>query len=493
MATMRRVLPEGRLSYGMQLPVQSQSTMYAEGWEAGAGPADLAEIARTADRLGFAYVGGLRPCGHPAPARAARCAPSGTTRWPPSASWPASPSGSGCSAMSPSSDCGTRSSPPSSTPPSTRSAAAASSWAWAPGTCRGVRRRSARTSRGAGPSSTRRSTRCEAALGPEEFPEHHGKRYDFAGLGQRPRPAQCPRAAALGGRFVARRRAPGRATGRRLAAAGRSARAAARADRPAPTAARGGGRHRPRRDRRHRRTALCRRAVLARRPPHADGSRTPSPSRLRAYRAMGVAPDPGALPQQGGGRTHRPDDGVRHGRRPASRPVVVCAAQRTGARCLMSAPRSEFTRPAPPRPASAPRGGQPPHPDFTGGPDGQAGRRVRPHHRRRARAGRAGGPAVRGGGRPRSLSADVLDDQGQALAKEIGARPLSTSTSAGRTTGRRPPRTRGSSSAVSTAWSTTPASCASTNWSTPRWTSSCRIVQVNQVGVFLGIKPRVPR
>jgi probable F420-dependent oxidoreductase len=29
-----------------------------------------------------------------------------------------------------------------------------------------------------------------AALGPEEFPEHHGKLYDFEGLGQKPRPAQ---------------------------------------------------------------------------------------------------------------------------------------------------------------------------------------------------------------------------------------------------------------------------------------------------------------
>ena len=35
------VLPEGRLSYGMQLPVQSQSTIYAEPWEAGAGPRTL--------------------------------------------------------------------------------------------------------------------------------------------------------------------------------------------------------------------------------------------------------------------------------------------------------------------------------------------------------------------------------------------------------------------------------------------------------------------
>ncbi|TLQ45330.1 LLM class F420-dependent oxidoreductase [Streptomyces marianii] len=42
--------------YGMQLPVQSQSTIYAETWEAAAGPDDLVAIARTADRAGFAYV-----------------------------------------------------------------------------------------------------------------------------------------------------------------------------------------------------------------------------------------------------------------------------------------------------------------------------------------------------------------------------------------------------------------------------------------------------
>ncbi|MET9437880.1 LLM class F420-dependent oxidoreductase [Streptomyces sp. NPDC006551] len=42
--------------YGMQLPVQSQSTLYAEPWEAAAGPGDLVEIARTADRTGFHYI-----------------------------------------------------------------------------------------------------------------------------------------------------------------------------------------------------------------------------------------------------------------------------------------------------------------------------------------------------------------------------------------------------------------------------------------------------
>ncbi|MEU9113851.1 TIGR03619 family F420-dependent LLM class oxidoreductase [Streptomyces sp. NPDC048483] len=53
---MVRILPEGRLAYGIQLPVQSQSTIYAESWEAAAGPADLVEIARAADRHGFAYI-----------------------------------------------------------------------------------------------------------------------------------------------------------------------------------------------------------------------------------------------------------------------------------------------------------------------------------------------------------------------------------------------------------------------------------------------------
>jgi probable F420-dependent oxidoreductase len=40
----------------MQLPVQSQSTIYAEGWEADAGPAELVEVARACDAAGFLYV-----------------------------------------------------------------------------------------------------------------------------------------------------------------------------------------------------------------------------------------------------------------------------------------------------------------------------------------------------------------------------------------------------------------------------------------------------
>jgi alkanesulfonate monooxygenase SsuD/methylene tetrahydromethanopterin reductase-like flavin-dependent oxidoreductase (luciferase family) len=43
-------------AYGIQLPVQSLSTLYAEAWEASATPADLLAVALAADRLGFAYI-----------------------------------------------------------------------------------------------------------------------------------------------------------------------------------------------------------------------------------------------------------------------------------------------------------------------------------------------------------------------------------------------------------------------------------------------------
>jgi probable F420-dependent oxidoreductase len=49
-------LPDDRLAIGMQLPIQSKSTNYAEAWEADAGPAELARVAQAADRAGFTYV-----------------------------------------------------------------------------------------------------------------------------------------------------------------------------------------------------------------------------------------------------------------------------------------------------------------------------------------------------------------------------------------------------------------------------------------------------
>jgi probable F420-dependent oxidoreductase len=55
------IVPPGDLVYGMQLPVQSQSRLYAEGWEADAGADDLAAVARAADAAGFFY---LAVCDH---------------------------------------------------------------------------------------------------------------------------------------------------------------------------------------------------------------------------------------------------------------------------------------------------------------------------------------------------------------------------------------------------------------------------------------------
>ena len=52
----RPLIAPGRLAIGMQLPIQSQSTNYAQPWEAGAGPDELETIVRAADRSGFDYV-----------------------------------------------------------------------------------------------------------------------------------------------------------------------------------------------------------------------------------------------------------------------------------------------------------------------------------------------------------------------------------------------------------------------------------------------------
>jgi probable F420-dependent oxidoreductase len=51
------IVAQGALVYGMQLPVQARSRMFAEPWEDGAGPAELAAVARAADGAGFHYVG----------------------------------------------------------------------------------------------------------------------------------------------------------------------------------------------------------------------------------------------------------------------------------------------------------------------------------------------------------------------------------------------------------------------------------------------------
>lgn len=52
----RSLLSPDRLAVGMQLPIQSQSTIYAQPWEADSGPDELEAIVRAADRSGFHYV-----------------------------------------------------------------------------------------------------------------------------------------------------------------------------------------------------------------------------------------------------------------------------------------------------------------------------------------------------------------------------------------------------------------------------------------------------
>ena len=51
------IVPAGSVVFGIQLPVQAQSTYFVEPWELGAGPAEVAAVAQAADRAGFFYVG----------------------------------------------------------------------------------------------------------------------------------------------------------------------------------------------------------------------------------------------------------------------------------------------------------------------------------------------------------------------------------------------------------------------------------------------------
>jgi probable F420-dependent oxidoreductase len=53
---MAAILRADRVLFGMQLPIQSQSTLYAEPWEDVAGADELAAIARAADRTEWGYI-----------------------------------------------------------------------------------------------------------------------------------------------------------------------------------------------------------------------------------------------------------------------------------------------------------------------------------------------------------------------------------------------------------------------------------------------------
>ncbi|MCD7441437.1 LLM class F420-dependent oxidoreductase [Streptomyces lincolnensis] len=177
------------LAYGIQLPVQSQSTLYAEPWEAAAGPVDLVEIARAADRAGFAYVAS---CDHVAiPRRLA--AAMGTVWYDPVATL-AFLAGvtERVRLLSHVAVVGLRH------PLLTAKQYATLDHLSGGRLILGVGAGHVREEFEAlGVGFERRGAVLDesvdalrAALGPEEFPEHHGKLYDFEGLAQRPRPAQ---------------------------------------------------------------------------------------------------------------------------------------------------------------------------------------------------------------------------------------------------------------------------------------------------------------
>ncbi|MFF4900936.1 LLM class F420-dependent oxidoreductase [Streptomyces sp. NPDC001068] len=175
--------------YGIQLPVQSQSTIYAERWEADAGAADLVEIARAVERAGFAY---LAVCDHVAIPH--RLAAAMSTVWydPVATLAHLAAVTERIRLLSHVAVVGLR-----------HPLLSAKQYATLDHLSGG------RLVLGVGAGHVREEFEVlgvdfgqrgavldeavdalRAALGPDEFPVHHGKFYDFEGLGQRPRPAQ---------------------------------------------------------------------------------------------------------------------------------------------------------------------------------------------------------------------------------------------------------------------------------------------------------------
>ncbi|MER7927780.1 LLM class F420-dependent oxidoreductase [Streptomyces sp. NPDC096057] len=177
------------LAYGLQLPVQSQSTIYAEPWEADAGPADLVAIARAADRAGFDYIAGCDHVGVPH-----RLATAMSTIWYDPVATLSYLAGvtERVRLLSHVAVVGLRH------PLVTAKQYATLDHLSGGRLILGVGAGHVREEFEAlGVDFDRRGAVLDesidalrAALGPDEFPTHHGKLYDFEGLGQRPRPAQ---------------------------------------------------------------------------------------------------------------------------------------------------------------------------------------------------------------------------------------------------------------------------------------------------------------
>ncbi|WP_433547085.1 TIGR03619 family F420-dependent LLM class oxidoreductase [Streptomyces sp. CA-294286] len=186
---MVRVLPEGRLAYGMQLPVQSQSALYAESWEVAAGAEDLVEVARAADRGGFAYVA---VCDHVAiPRRLADTM--GTTWYDPVATLAhLAAVTERVQLLSHVAVVGLRHPLATAKQYATLDHLSGGRLILGVGAGHVTEEFAALgvdfARRGALLDETIDALR--AALGPEEFPEFAGERYAFSGLGQKPRPAR---------------------------------------------------------------------------------------------------------------------------------------------------------------------------------------------------------------------------------------------------------------------------------------------------------------
>ncbi|MFE9402012.1 LLM class F420-dependent oxidoreductase [Streptomyces sp. NPDC006530] len=173
----------------MQLPVQSQSTIYAEPWEADAGPEDLAEIARAAERSGFAY---LASCDHVAIPR--RLAGAMSTIWYDPVATLSFLAGvtDRVLLMSHVAVAGLRH--PLVTAKQYATLDHLSGGRLILGVGAGHVREEFEAV-GAdferrGPVLDETIDALRAALGPEEYPSFQGRRFAFEGLGQRPRPAQ---------------------------------------------------------------------------------------------------------------------------------------------------------------------------------------------------------------------------------------------------------------------------------------------------------------
>ncbi|WP_327670751.1 MULTISPECIES: LLM class F420-dependent oxidoreductase [unclassified Streptomyces] len=178
------------LAYGMQLPVQSQSTVYAEPWEAGAGVEDLAEVARTADRSGFDYVAS---CDHVAIPR--RLADAMSTTWYDPVATLAFLAGitERVRLLSHVAVVGLRHPLVSAKQYATLDHLSSGRLVLGVGAGHVQEEFEA-----LGVDFARRGAvldesvdALKAALGPEEFPVHKGELFRFEGLGQRPRPAQA--------------------------------------------------------------------------------------------------------------------------------------------------------------------------------------------------------------------------------------------------------------------------------------------------------------